>query len=165
MDTNEKNIGGTRFVVKPFGAWQGMRVSTQLADVMSRAGFAALTGDKLGAALRASAGLDPAAVEAVVRQFAEFTTVYIDKPRTDGPGTVPVPFQLSAVFDDHFARRYDHLIDFVVFAFKVNYAESFERGKGLIGQLLGLKPLSQSPSTSEESDGSSSESSQAGGTS
>jgi hypothetical protein len=148
----EKQIGANTYRVTPFGAWQATRIAAQLGSIVVK-GVSTAAG--LSTAMQAASGIDPDALETVLRAFA-------DKSVVMQPEHKMAPRPLLGCFDQHFIGRLDEMIQWAQFAFEVNYGESIERGKVLFAGLLGLQ-LSQSPSTSE-TNGDSSESSPAEGT-
>ena len=155
IDTRERTIGEHTYRVSQFGAKHGRGMLVRLVK---------LAGPSLGAALSAlaqgklsefeaalayalsqgvfelSERLNADEFSSVLDDFAKHTVVVIgDKePR------------LSDVFDQHFAGRYDAMLQWAGFVVECNYGSFFvgSNGAGLLSRLRAVLSASPSPSTS-----------------
>lgn len=113
--TTTTTIGGKRYTISHVPTSLGILLGARVAN-MAAPGFAGLSGDTelstaLGQLLRAP-DLGPQ-VLALALDFAEYTEIEI-KPVGRG-GEPAITQTLKPCFDAHFAGRYDHFLEWLVF--------------------------------------------------
>jgi len=153
-ESREKTIGGTCYRVLQLGAKDGRSMLVQLTKLLGPALANGLSGlgeskatevesamaSALGNALHDLAlRLDDREVAAILDKLALSTELVL------GADHVP---RLDKVFDDHFAGKYDELLQWAAFALEVNFGSFFGGSSGASGLLGRLSQLMRSASTS-----------------
>lgn len=117
VQSQEKVIGGQRYVVQPLAAGVALRVMSRVmrlaapafADLRSIQDAAKVTGAMLAGILT---DLDDATLEMITTEFVKVTQVF-------GQGDKSV--QLATVYDEHFRGRIVEQIEWLRFAGEVTY--------------------------------------------
>jgi hypothetical protein len=153
--TKERVIGGVTYRVTLLGAKAGRAMSVRLLKLIgpTLASFleGTVSGDTSGGQALAIGAADAlreiakhvtiGELEAISDELAKFTTVVIDAEHEP---------QLFAIFDDHFAGRYDCLYGWLAFAIEANFA-GFLGGSESLGTLLArARAMIASISTSQK---------------
>lgn len=125
--SDSKQIGNHTYTVTQFGAREGGRVFIRITRLLGPAIGGGAEGGAAAMIGQLSTALDESDFDSLCDTFAAATMV------TGGDYGAKQP-QLKAVFDDHFAGRYDELLEWLLFAFEVNY-----------GSFLGALGLKQNP--------------------
>src|ERR1700753_1784819 len=140
-ETHERWIGEHIYRVTLLGAKEGERMAWKLAKLLAPSAAAAADGfasapskpnaaqgeegvaEMIAMVIGASWGLtrlidlvDPAELEAMQLLLAKYTEVELKPDQTPN---------LAKVFDDHFAGRYDVLMQWFAFALEVNFSSFF----------------------------------------
>jgi hypothetical protein len=138
LKTEEREIGGLKYRVTQLGAKAGRAA---LLRIMKTVGPAAamLQGDDLAGALgKFFENLSEVDLDYFCALFGEKSFVF------QADGKMP---RVDQVFDEHFAGRYLDMIEWLIFAGEVNFADFFRGVGGKIGGVLSVgKPPAPTPS-------------------
>jgi hypothetical protein len=139
-EVKEREIAGQVYKVTLLGAKQGRAMSVRLLKLIGPTLSSFVEGTVHGSDGAASIAIGAAdavrelakhmsaeELAAISDELAKFTTVVID---------AELEPQLFAIFDDHFAGRYDAMVGWLAFAIEANFA-SFLGGSANLGALLG----------------------------
>lgn len=138
IETKDKEIGEVVYRVKQFGAKRGRQVLFRVSQMLGPTLAQATEGDYAAAfkAFAETAKLED--FEWLCDTFADGTSVVLKT--TNGN---EVPQSLAKVYDEHFVGRYLEMLEWLVFAFEVNFGGFLEQ-MGLVA----LRKNQQAPKPS-----------------
>jgi hypothetical protein len=157
IESREKQIGDYTYRVTQFGAKQGRGLLVRMIKMAGPALGGALSalarGNKGEFEAAIASGLSQGIYElaerlteaefaSVTDEMAKLTVVVLDGDKEP---------RLSGIFDDHFAGRYDEMLQWVAFVWEVNYGSFFGGSTdrvGMVRRLWSTLSASPSPSTS-----------------
>jgi hypothetical protein len=171
----ERVIGDFTYRVTLLGAKAGVAMAVRLAKLLTPSaanGVEGLVGSRsdglgsfavgIGECLRElAARITPAELAQLQAELAQWTTVIIDAEREP---------QLNQIYDEHFAGHYDWMMEWFAFALEANFRSFFagSAGAGVVAQVVKLAGLMEqlAPQSASQpaSNGTSTESPQAGAT-
>jgi len=117
IQTESKTIGKHTYVVEQLGALKGRAVFVRLVRLLGSS-VDTIKGDAGAVLAKAAAGFSEEDMTAFCDVFAAKTYV------TGGEYATAQP-QLSNIFDIHFAGNYSEMVEWLIFAFKVNFGSFF----------------------------------------